>query len=260
MGQEGVCLICRKSSNLQLSHAIGNSVFRAITKREKLSGKAILIDANNDRIRTTQESYPEYQLCSHCEKKLNVSFENTVLSMLRGHRKINKSTYSDGYIVFSEADPYQIKMYFLSIWLRAAKSSQELYRNIGILSSQEELIREAIDTGKKIKAQDFPVRLSRLDNKGTPFDKDFITCFTDILHSDPRVVFIFEGFSAEIYLEKLFQKRRKKNGVLGGRKGVLKVSVMDIQEVFPIEVLYDYINNQKEQNNIDESVIKIIQR
>ena len=122
------------------------------------------------------------------------------------------------------------------------------------------MIREAIETDRKIRAQDFPVRLARLKDNEKPFDRDFITCFTDFSSRESRVVFIFGGFSAEIYLEILHQRRREEIAVLRGRRGVLRVPVVDIRAVFPQNLLHRYIHKKKEQGSIDDSVQQIIKR
>lgn len=80
MPELGSCKLCNKQKDLQLSHAVGDSVFRRIFKTN--SGKGISVTRGDEDITYSSDSWAEHQLCSDCEMLLNLKYEKYSLGVL----------------------------------------------------------------------------------------------------------------------------------------------------------------------------------
>lgn len=241
MPQIGKCKLCNELKNLQISHAVGDSVFKKIFREN--SGKAISITSGKEAIGYSSDSWAEHQLCEDCEKTINLKYENYSLGILRGKGcTLSKSSLG---LSFSGLNQHRLIMYFLSIYWRAANSHHPSYRNIEILEKDNEYLRSAIFNNLKIPSGKFSIKVSRVidlsESKGfTPesIKKLIVSPFCRIHKGfkgeNVSVCFMFEGFFIEIYLKALKINQRNKHGVLSKAKGNLVVpylNIFDIEEV-----------------------------
>ena len=195
------CKLCEELKELQISHAVGDSIFKRIFRAN--SGKAISITSGDEAVGYCSDSWAEHQLCSDCEKLLNQEYETYSLGVLRG-RNCTFSKSAIG-LSISGIDQHKLIMYFLSIYWRAANSGHSSYKNVVIIESDNEYLRKAIINDLKIPSGKFSIKVSRVidlsESRGfTPENmKDLIVspfCRIYENHRDKNksVCFMFEGF------------------------------------------------------------------
>ncbi|BDY05429.1 hypothetical protein [Ferrimonas sp. YFM] len=251
------CKLCNIQSDLQISHAVGDSVFKKIFRTN--SGKAIAITSGNAPIGYSSDSWAENQLCADCEKLLNHNYERYSLGVLRGSGcTFEKKT--DG-LHFSNLDQHKLIMYFLSIYWRAANSSHASYRNVVILDKDNEYLRNAILNDLSIPSNKFSIKLSRvLDlSKSKGFTdqaiKQFIVSpFCRIYENEKveniSVCFMFEGFFIEVYLKGLDEEEQTLCGLLSETKSDLVIpylNLFDIDEI--VDLMVDGYRKHLEGNS-----------
>ena len=246
MPEIGKCKLCNKQKDLQLSHAVGDSVFKKVFRTN--SGKAISITSGDEGIGYCSDSWAEHQLCADCEKLLNSEYEKYSLGVLRGQNcTFSRSNLG---LSFSGLDQHKLVIYFLSIYWRAANSGHPAYKNVVILEQDNEYLRNAIFSNLKIPSRKFSVKVSRVidlsESKGFTSEsiKEFIVSPFCRIHEDHKVnnisvCFMFEGFFIEVYIKALTMKERKKYGVLSKAKSTLVIpylNLFDIEEIVDLMV------------------------
>ena len=246
MTKVGKCKLCEQQNDLQLSHAVGDSVFKKIFRKN--SGKAISLSDGDYDIVYSCDSWAEYQLCKCCERYLNTEYEQYSLGVLRGNKaKVSKSQLG---IYFSDVDLHKLNMYFLSIFWRAANSGHPSYRNAVMLEDDNNYLKEAIFQNKQVPLNRFSVKIHRvvdLSPEGGFTDhqlKDVILSPICRIHDNDKInrisiCFMFEGFFIEIFMPGLKMKERNQYGVIHKSKSQLVVpyiNIFDIPEMFELMV------------------------
>lgn len=246
MPKIGICKLCIQKKNLQLSHAIGDSVFKRILRVN--SGKGIEITSDNKHIAYSSDSWAEEQLCEDCEKLLNERYEKYALSALRAQQgvKIEKSELG---VTFSNINLHIINMYFMSIYWRAANSTHLSYKNVSLTNYDNEYLRKAIYENNCIDANKFSVKISRLIDKTavggfsaqnlkeiiiSPFGRIYIYKRTQYV----PICFVFEGFLIEIFRKGLKLKDRNMRGFIHKTKNLILVPNIDI---FSVKEIFDLL-------------------
>lgn len=254
----GVCKLCCTPADLQKSHAIADSIFKRIFRTN--SGKAITYSRDGNNITYSNDSWWEHQLCSGCEEHLNIEFEKYSIQVLRGSQGIIKKSESG--ISFFEINLNKVNMFFLSIFWRAANSGHPAYKNVGMLDSDNEYLRQSLLNKTPIPINRFTVTILRLidGTKQGIFNKDtlkqiivspFRRRHEESKNKNVSTCFVFEGFFIEIFVPSLKIKERNKAGVIHGSKRFLKapyVNIFDIHEI--VELMVDankHINGKKEE-------------
>lgn len=246
MPKIGECKLCKKQRDLQVSHAVGDSIFKKIFRAN--SGKAISITSGDEAIGFSSDSWAEYQLCLSCEKLLNLEYEMYSLGVLRG--KNCKFAKSDLGLLFSGLNQHNLIMYFLSIYWRAANSGHPSYKNVVIHEDDNEYLQNAIFNNLKVPSGKFSIKLSRVVDlsvsegftaeslKGL-IVSPFCRIYGGHKVNNISVCFMFEGFFIEIYIKRLKVKERKRHGILSKAKDRLFVpylNLFDIKEVVELMV------------------------
>jgi len=239
---KGYCKLCRCFGALENSHAIGDSIFKKITR--KSSGQAISFTHDlSEPVHYTQDSWAKPQLCSSCEKLLNTRYEGYGLKVLRGK---TKPEVSDSGVSFKSLDQDRLAKYFLSIIWRAYHSNHPAYANTKMLLSDSEYIRVALLDGVKIPNNKFSIRVSRImDLSSKPSFtresiKDLIVSPFSRVHSNPSnvsICLLFEGFFIEVFYKPLPLNQRKGLGVLNNAKKSLFVPFENIFEIEEVKEL-----------------------
>jgi hypothetical protein len=260
LSQSGSCKLCLNHKELKNSHALGDSIFKKIYRKN--SGKAISLTSGDDDIHYSSDSWAEYQLCNECESLLNINYETYSLAVLRGRKvSINKTSLG---IKFSNIDQHKFMLYFLSILWRAANSSHESYENVTILDSDNEFLRKAILNNSKIPSNKFSIKINRVidlsESRGFSPDniKEFILSpFCRVYETNKvnniSVCFMFEGFFIEMFIPSLKLKERNKAGILHKNKRVLFAPYLD---VFKIGEIVDLMVNNYGKHQEGRSKIK----
>lgn len=240
------CKLCNQQKDLQVSHAVGDSIFKKIFRTN--SGKGITLTSGDEAIGYSSDSWAEHQLCLDCEKLLNIEYEQYALGVLRGKNcQLSKTDFG---LTFKELEQQKLIMYFLSIYWRAANSGHSAYKNVVIIDRDNESLRNSILNNTKIPAGKFSIKVSRVIDfsKSKGFSPDsikqiivspFCRVYENSKLENVSICFMFEGFFIEIYLKGLKLKNRSKYGVLAKTNKLLIVpylNLFDIKEVFELMV------------------------
>ncbi|MEZ9144294.1 hypothetical protein AB4138_07650 [Vibrio sp. 10N.286.52.C3] len=250
----GYCKLCRKYSQLQNSHAIGDTIFKKITRRN--SGKAISVTAEMSvPVHYTSDSWAEYQLCAVCEGLLNKRYETYAVNLLRGKysAKISKTG-----VTFNNVDQGLLKKYFLSIIWRSVLSTHPAYDNTSMLPQDLEYIRLVLLNDLDVPNSKYTIKVQRVQDMSihptfTPQTiKELIVspfCRTYSNPTNVSVCLLFEGFFIEVLYKAVAPRERKCFGILNSNSSSLFVPFVNI---FSIREVYDLmaLGHDKNQNGI----------
>jgi len=78
----GICKLCLKSKELQLSHGLPRSLFKKLRSQGKRNNDPCIVTAREFRRSSWQ--YTDYVFCKECEGRFNDCGENYVMRMLPG--------------------------------------------------------------------------------------------------------------------------------------------------------------------------------
>ena len=236
-----ICQLCRCKSELCNSHAIPDSVFRAIFK--KGNGQAIELSSKKTAPnRRSQDSWATDQLCSKCETKLNTNFDQYGLNLLRG--KVGGVTRDNDGVHFSNIDTIKFKSFILSVFWRGAISNHENYQTIDVDPQFLESIRSNLVRSTNVSKNACTVVVQRLVDSAlggfsesnlrelvvSPFPRTY-----DVRgHIHSSISMIFMGFYFEIFLHSIRTNGKVSKFALGSKKESYTaplVEIMDIPEV-----------------------------
>ncbi len=239
------CALCLQIAELRRSHAIPNSIFRLISKKN--NGQAVSFnDDDASLVDYSSDSWWEYQLCGNCEQHLNSSYERYSLSVIRaGKGKLLKHDHG---MTFSEIDTLKLQLFFLSIFWRAAKSKNEAYKRVKIPESLSNELRVHLLSKTRVPLRLMTVKISRLidlsakDGFSLSVLKDFVVSpFFRRLSGDKfSFCFIFEGFFIEIFIPGYTLKQRTARGVINPLSKIFIapfLNIFDIPEVVSLLVV-----------------------
>jgi hypothetical protein len=216
------CRLCQLDKDLENSHAIPNSYFKRIFRKN--NGKGKLLTPGVVGGKNTSESFATSQLCSACEKHLNETYEKYSIDALRDKHG-NTETTSHG-VTFSDIDVNTLRMFFISIFWRAAISDHQAYDQAVMPeeffhNDTSEIIREAIKNNNTIPSNLISIKLSRLTDSLYGFSnenlKDFIALFFHRPYGDSNKVsvnFVIEGFLVTIIMPGLTITQKRSDNIL----------------------------------------------
>lgn len=239
----GLCRLCLQQKSLCDSHALPNSLFNYILRRN--SGKAIVItDDATSPARNSFDTWEVELLCVECERKLNSNYDAYGMAVFRGHRG-SVHANADG-VDFLNIDRRRLRMFFLSVLWRISVSSHPNYSNIALPYAWEEDLRRAFEEARSIPDSRYSVAIYKMRDS-TPVDgfsnedlRSIIAApFGRSYGSFISVCFPFLGFFIETFFPRIPAEYAKRRGVLHGRSPVLSVpyvEVLDIPEIMRIFV------------------------
>lgn len=226
--------MCLKESELQWSHAIPNSFFKKLFKKN--NGNAIFLSTSDaENIRLSSESFAQYQLCFNCEQLLSNNYEGYAISAFRG-KGINV-TRNEDFIKFDLIDSRKIRLFLLSIAWRVSRSSHPALREISIQLINLEKIRIALlkntDTDSKVSS----IKISRLvDSTENGFSLDqlkqiIISPFKRRFENrNQSICFILEGFFIEIFTPGI-KTDNSQQGFLLSENNCLEIPYIEILSI-----------------------------
>lgn len=236
----GTCEMCLKDRELQMSHAIPDSVFKKILRSN--SGKAIVVPGGGDEpIHYSSDSWATSQLCGSCESLLNSQFETYSLRLLRG--SIGRFHRHHHGVTFSDFEPSRVASFFVSVFWRAANSKHPCYGKVYIPEPWNGEIRELLLKNGDIPLKLATVQISRLIDR-TPNDGFTLDSLRSVVMSPffrknengrYSFCFVFEGFFIEIFTPGLSFRKRSQAGVISKGKSVLMIPYLDIFDIPEIE-------------------------
>ncbi len=235
---ESKCKLCRSNNDLCKSHAIPDSVFRAIFKVG--SGQAVIIDDNlSTSIKKTQDSWATNQLCSYCERKINERYENYSLKVLKGEFGFEKR--DDG-ILFEGVKTRVIRDFISAILWRASISCHDNYRSVDLNNKLNETIRFNLNTGSEVPRKLLSVKGYKLiDSTKGGFTKKHLRSIVispfkrEGLDSKNKkfsvICFVFLGYMFEVYLRSVPVNSNYYNEFIGYHESEYLFSFMEVTEI-----------------------------
>lgn len=222
------CKLCLQPSKLCKSHAIPDEFFK--TLKRKNSGNVILLTGNSEKIRQTQNSGAEPQLCQRCETYLNDLCDRKSIEFIKRSAQLFLADVDAARI---EVDSNAIRKFAISVLWRASTSSAEGYREFNLGHDRNEKIRKhLIGSNEDLK---YSVRVSRLaDSTNNGFSQEsvdeFIATPFCIENSNAVIVlgFIVMGFWFEVYIGNLPKIARSKIGFIKKRSNSTSIQTEEI--------------------------------
>jgi hypothetical protein len=231
----GLCRLCLNRRPLCASHALPDSAFNYILRKN--AGKAIVItDDATSPARNSSDTWDAELLCEDCEQKLNRSYDAYGMAVFRGHEG---SVRADRDAVdFLRIDRQRLRMFLLSIVWRVSVSNHPNYSNIDLPHAWEEDLRRAFDEERKIPDNRYTVALYKMRDS-TPvggFSNDDLRSFIAApfgrsYGSFISVCFSFMSFFVETFFPSTPAQFAKGRGVVFGRSPVLSVPYVEVLEV-----------------------------
>ncbi|TFF62664.1 MULTISPECIES: hypothetical protein [Comamonas] len=251
------CALCLQVKDLKRSHAIPDSVFKVIFRKN--NGKAISFDTDDiSPVAYSTDSWWEHQLCECCERHLNLSYETYSLSAIRG--KKGKVVKSELGVSISNVDALKLQLFFSSILWRAGKSKNDAYKKIRIPDDLDETLRSHILAKSRIPLRKLTVRVSRLidRSKDGAFSMDVLrnfvcTPFVRCTSLDAFVFcFLFEGFFIELSVPGYKFKKMSEFGVINPKNKILMIPYIDVFDIPEIvgALLMGYRKNKEGKVNL----------
>ena len=231
----GLCRLCLMRKPLCDSHALPDSLFKYILRKN--SGKAIVIvDDATTPARNTSDTWDTELLCKDCERKLNLAYDAYGMGVFRGHLG-SVVVHQDG-VDLLRVDRRRLRMFFLSVLWRVSVSSHPNYSNINLPYAWEEDLRAALGSGRSLPDSRYTVALYKMRDS-TPvggFDNESLRGFIAAPFGRSYGTFIsvcfpFLGFFVEVFLPKVPSALSKRRGVIVGRSPVLSVPYIEVTDI-----------------------------
>ena len=233
------CKLCCIKSELCNSHAIPDSVFRSLFK--KGNGQAIELSSKElVPNRRSQDSWATDQLCSNCEMKLNINYDQYGLNLLRG--KVGNIKKGNEGVHVSDIDTLKFKSFVLSVFWRGAVSEHENYRTIKVSPRFLELIRSSLVRSTNVSKNSCTVVVQRLvdTTKEGGFSESNLREL--VVSPFPRtyevrgqlyssITMLFLGFCFEIFLSPIRTGDKVSKFALGSSKTNYTFSYLEIMEI-----------------------------
>ena len=232
----GKCALCLETKDLQRSHAIPDSIFKRISKKN--NGQAISFnDDDTSPVDYSSDSWWEYQLCSNCEQHLNTSYEQYSLSAIRGGKgEVIKHDFG---VTFSKVDTLKLQLFFLSIFWRAANSQNEAYQKVYIPEPWNNDLRLHLLNKSRVPLRFMTVKISRLIDR-TAEDGFSLAALRDVIASPffrklPgrkfSFCFLFEGFFIEIFVPGHTLRHRTEKGVINPLNKIIVAPYLNVFDI-----------------------------
>lgn len=240
----GKCALCLEQKDLRRSHAIPDSIFKRITRKN--NGHAISFkDDAASLVDYSSDSWWDYQLCDSCEQHLNFGYEQYSLSAIRGGKGV--VIKHDLGITLIKIDTLIIQLFFLSIFWRAANSKNEAYRKVYIPEPWNNVLRTHLLNKSRVPLRFMTVKISRLIDRSAEagFSPEILKSvivspfFRKLPERKFSFCFIFEGFFIEIFVPGYTLKHRATKGVVNPLNNIISapyVNVFDIPEFVQVLV------------------------
>lgn len=238
--KHGICPLCMNYKELCDSHAIPDSFFKKILRKD--SGKAIaIVDDKFSPISYSSNSWSEYLLCFDCEQHISNTYEGKAVPILRGNLcTVLKGSYGvTSKNIEKSFSTSMLKLFLCSILWRSALSSHPGYSGVVLTSQLIEILRKSILHKSDIKERDFTIQISRITDSTqggfghnelrgviiSPFfrkrseTKQFSFCY------------LFEGFFVEIFTPGHRYKALSIPGVIRNNKHDLFIPFLDVFDI-----------------------------
>lgn len=235
-----ICPLCMDRKELCESHAIPDSFFAKILRKNNGKG-IVIVDDKVSPISYSSDSWSEKLLCFECEQHISNTYEGKAIQILRG--KLCTVVRGERSVALSNIEKSfgtsMLKVFFCSILWRSALSSHANYSRVKLTSQFAETLRNSILNKTDIKEKDFSVRLSRITDstKGGFAHNDLKEVITSpFFRKHPQTrqfsfCYILEGFFVEIFIPGLKHKSLCSPGVIRNKKNDLFIPFLEVFEI-----------------------------
>jgi hypothetical protein len=235
-----ICPLCLDQKELCESHAIPDSFFAKIFRKNNGKG-IVIVDDNASPISYSSDSWSEKLLCFECEQHISNTYEGKAIQILRG--KLCTVVRGERSVALSNIEKSfgtsMLKVFFCSILWRSALSSHGNYSKVKLTNQLAEILRKSILNRTDIKEKDFSVRLLRIiDSTQGGFAhndlKEVITSPFFRKHPQTRqfsFCYILEGFFVEIFIPGLKHKSLCSPGVIRNKQNDLFIPFLEVFEI-----------------------------
>lgn len=236
----GLCSLCGNHKELCDSHAIPDSFFTKILRKN--NGKAIaIVDDRLSPISYTSDSWSDCLLCFDCEQHISNTYEGKSVQILRG-KLCTAKRHSQSITLKNISKNFNtswLKLFFCSVLWRSALSSHSSYTKIALTPRLLEILRHAILNKTEVKERDFTVLISRIIDRtrdGFAFEELKNVIISPFYRKHPGTkqlsfCYLFEGFFVEIFTPGLRHKELERLGIIRNNKQELFIPLLDVFDI-----------------------------
>jgi hypothetical protein len=236
---EAKCKLCRCKGKLCNSHAIPDSLFKAIFRGN--SGKAIKLSSLDEKpIEYTHDSWATEQLCEACERKLNKNYELYSLKALSG-KNVDFTRLDDG-VLFESIDTQKICDFIVAILWRASISESPNYKAIELSKKLNESIRLSLNISSSVSKRKVLVRGFKLidtvkggftrENLRNFISSPFLRNYSVNEGKSSKVVcLVFLGYMFEVFINSYPKDNSYRHEFIGFDKKKYKFKFQEITEI-----------------------------
>lgn len=265
----GICELCGRSSELQNSHAIPDSLFKSLFR--KGSGSAIVLDTDPDAdIRTDQESWSAPLLCKECEEKLNFKYD--FYGDMFGKGQIGALIFEKNYLRAEGLDRNRLRMLCLSLAWRMSRLRSPAYRDIKLDLRTDQLIQDCLVNSKILGQNNASVCINRLyDTHGfdgfsqSDLDTTIAAPWQKYIQSTQGkqskhyvIEFIYWGYLISILIPGVSLINRNRPGILYGDSDRMVIPFKDPLQVPELNLIMMRTMDKHHKGQMTKSVLKKI--
>lgn len=267
----GICELCGRSSELQNSHAIPDSLFKSLFR--KGNGSAIFIDSDPDtEIRTDQESWSDPLLCKDCEGKLNSRYD--FYGDKFGKGQLGTLVFEKDYLRAEGLDRNRLRMLFLSLAWRMSRLRSLAYQSIRLDIKTDQLIQDCLINSKILSQNHASVCINRLhDSHGfkgfsrNDFDTTIAAPWQKHIQSAQGkqskyyvIEYIYWGYLISVLIPGVSLINRNRPGILYGDSNRMVIPFKDPLKVPELHLLMMRTMDKHHQGQITKSVLNKISK
>lgn len=230
----GICPLCSNQRALCRSHALPDSLFNYLFRRN--SGKAIsLVDDPSVPIQYGSDSWAEEMLCEVCEDDLNKRFDSFAMAVLHGKKyPIQKSDRGIKIVGFDQS---RFGLFLLAVLWRASQSTHPGYSDCHLPNGLAQGIKQIILTKKHFASHGFGLLMSRLRDttpggfNDTVIRELVLSPFRRMGQASTSLCFPLLGFFVEIFLPPVEPSLTNRLGLLGHLTADFDAPYLEITEI-----------------------------
>lgn len=231
----GRCLLCERVTDLCLSHALPDALFRPLLRNNGGSAVKVMDDATTP-VQLDSDSWKTPQLCSSCEALMNDEWDSYGIALFQGRQ--GKARRTEAGVTFSNIDAGRIRMFVLAILWRMSVSVHPSYLNAHLPADTREELRSTLLARGRVRSNALQVTLERLhDTTPGGFSRDqfremVMAPFVRRHSSYYAIGFAMFGFVAMVYVPALPLKLRRSMHLVDASGSIVFAPLLEFTE-FP---------------------------
>lgn len=208
----GCCLLCEQITDLCLSHALPDALFRPLLRSN--GGSAIRVtDDLTTPVELDSDSWKTPQLCGPCESLMNDEWDSYGIALFQGRNVTVRRTEAG--ITFANIGAGRLRMFVLAVLWRMSVSVHPSYLNAHLPDDTREELRRTLLARGRFRANALHVTLQRLhDTTPGGFSRDQFKdmVMAPFIRRYPgyyTIGFAMFGFVVQVYVPGLPPKLRR---------------------------------------------------